>query len=660
MKKKRLIGVSLLSVALLTGCGGTPSPDIPGPDDTQNDENKTYSITLSETNGVTLTLSKNSAKAGENITILVDSVPENVIIESITTDIEGVDVSKKSENEYYFIMPKADVKLTVNVSIPLQDTYLLTVNNEVNVEIVALMNSQQNELYPNKDGKYELEPNASYFLRLLGGDETYAVRINDKRVSSSEGYYVFTMPAQDSTLHIVPLEGFSLAVEYDTNAISEIYVMDGDTYDQVDLNALEEGANVYIEASLNIGYEITGVTLDDENLDFRGNSMSFTMPSHDATLKIETTEIDIDGGLVKSEVGDGARVEIGTSVDDKGNLVAYPNYNPNTTIFPTGTKLYLKAYIINAYKGVSEIEKVTVNGNEVTLDSNGNAPFTVEDGGTTIVVTTKKVTYALKYEGDTSTTCTFYNENNEVITAAAVNDVVTAKFTNSNPSLSLYSVSLNGEVGNGTLQGNTYTFTVGAAEEITVRAEWADLSKEYSITYTTTPAAAQNVVDVKFFIDTQTQTPVTTAHPLDTVYISVGSNDQYSLETITLAGETEELESVTINDKEFYTFVMPNHSASLNLNFMELNGKHPIIIDTTALGSAFHEYWLYRGNTSNQVTLNDFFGTKGEKYYLDVWADGSFKVFGNGQELTTEIVGGIPYYTFVMPDATFTITFQLS
>ena len=110
MKKRWLMGASLLTISLLVGCGETPTID---DDDPVTPVEETYDITIAEDNEVELDLNKNSAKPGETVEITVKSVPDGRTIKEITTNIDGVTVMSRSSTQYYFVMPKGDVELTV-------------------------------------------------------------------------------------------------------------------------------------------------------------------------------------------------------------------------------------------------------------------------------------------------------------------------------------------------------------------------------------------------------------------------------------------------------------------------------------------------------------------------------------------------------------------
>ncbi len=657
MKKRWLMGASLLTVSLLVGCGGTPTID---DDDPVTPVEETYDITIAEDNEVELDLSKNSAKPGETVEITVKSVPDGRTIKEITTNIDGVTVMSRSSTQYYFVMPTGDVELTVVLTDIPQDTYTLTVVNEVGAEIVTLMNSQQDEMFPDENGVYNLAPSESYLLRLNAA--TYvSVRLNDKVVSSQEGYYMFTMPARNSVLTITELQAYSLTLDYDEAAFSGVYVMNAETYTEINLNAVEEGTSIHVEYVLNLGYEISNIYLDGEALDFRGSSVDFTSPAHDSVLKIETIEVEVDGGLVTYETGEGARVEIGSAKNADGSLVSIPEYNPNSTVFKSGTKLYLKAYIMNNWLNIYTIDQVTVNGEPVTLDEDGAYQFTVEDGGVQIVVTTKAVEYNLSYTPSGNETCAFYDEVGNPITKAVRNQTVTAKFTQPNTNLALYNIKENGEDGDGTIEGNTYTFVFTHTSDLTLTAEWVDTTASFAISYTTDPVALQDSVEVSFYSSEDTSTPITQAHPLDTIYMEVTDLEGYVFDEVTLNGET--LEEVTVGGKDYYTFVMPNSAANLELAFRVDTGEHSIEIDRSSFGDHSVSISLF-DSTFTQLPLSDYFGTAGEKFYLDIYVqDGaSFKAYANGEEMATEDVQdyGITftYYVLIMPDEDVTITLE--
>ena len=659
MKKRWLMGASLLTISLLVGCGETPTID---DDDPVTPVEETYDITIAEDNEVELDLSKNSAKPGETVEITVKSVPDGRTIKEITTNIDGVTVMSRSSTQYYFVMPKGDVELTVVLTDIPQDTYTLTVVNEVGAEIVTLMNSQQDEMFPDENGVYNLAPSESYLLRLNAS--TYvSVRLNDNVVSSQEGYYMFTMPSRDSVLTITELQAYSLTLDYDEAAFKGLYVMNGDNYSDINLNAVEEGTSIHVEYVLNLGYEISNIYLDGEAIDFRGTSVDFTSAAHDSVLKIETIEVEVDGGLVTYEVGEGARVEIGSAKNADGSLVSIPEYNPNSTVFKSGTKLYLRAYIMNNWLNIYTIDQVTVNGEPVTLDEDGAYQFTVEDGGVQIVVTTKAVEYNLSYTPSGNETCAFYDEEGNPITKAVRNQTVTAEFTQPNANLALYNIKENGEDGGGTIEGNTYTFVFTHTSDLTLTAEWADTTASFALSYTTDPVALQDSVEVNFYSSEDTSTPITQAHPLDTIYMEVADVEGYVFDEATLNDET--LREVTVGGKDYYTFVMPNSAANLKLTFSEDTGTHDITVDTSSFGN--HTVYLDIYDSNFQWAGTAFYRdlTPGTIVYFDVYVQDtdSFKVLANGTEITerqTIDIGGVTTnaYKFVMPDEDVTITLE--
>ena len=126
-------------------------------------------------------------------------------------------------------------------------------------------------------------------------------------------------------------------------------------------------------------------------------------------------------------------------------------------------------------------------------------------------------------------------------------------------------------------------------------------------------------------------------------------------------GET--LEEVTVGGKDYYTFVMPNSAANLKLAFRADTGEHSIEIDRSSFGDHSVSISLF-DSTFTQVPLSDYFGTAGEKFYLDIYVqDGAlFKAYANGEEMATEDVQDygmtFTYYVLIMPDEDVTITLE--
>lgn len=75
-----------------------------------------FKVELGELDGAKVSLDKVEAKEGEKVTITIESLPENKVIDKISVG-EGINIAKVSDKEYYFEMPKADVTLSITLKV---------------------------------------------------------------------------------------------------------------------------------------------------------------------------------------------------------------------------------------------------------------------------------------------------------------------------------------------------------------------------------------------------------------------------------------------------------------------------------------------------------------------------------------------------------------
>lgn len=668
MKKARYLLTGLLALSLVTACQTTPTSSSPTSSDSQETSSPgssssssstpitTHSITIGETDGATLNLDKKTASSGERVTVTVSNIPEGQQLEEITTDVEGVSLVALSETEYYFIMPNCDVTISCTLSEAIQATYGLTIQNNTDAEIVSLMDNTGAE-YTSVEGTYELEPGASYLLR-LSSSSSVSVTLNGERIIPTEGYYTFRMPSKDSTMVIDYVTTYSITFEYDSKAISSIYLLDADTGAQLSSNAIEPGTKVGVSPTLNDGYEINQMFVDDEEVVNTVDGYIFTMPSDDVTLSITTIAPTFESHKLIITEGEGVTLDVGNVTN--GVFTPLEGFYAQTSTFPEGTLLYLDVSIMPLFTDIYELDSVTVDGEVVTVDETGYYPVIVGTHDVEIEALSSLIQYPLSYQDDTSdsvyTACTFADAEGKPIQTAGYGETVVATFTNSS-NLALYQVFHNGTLGTGTIVGNTYTFTMGRndlRDDFVLTATFADLSVEYNLGYVTDPTGHETTIKVTFYDEELTE--ITKATAGEKVYAKVTGLNRYILNDVSL--QKESLDTETVNGEEYYVFnaLAEDTQLTVDVTPLEANQYYLYAGDVTGL-------WGVYGASMNQMTSHsgNYVLTAGETYYLDIYYSGQpiSKVTVNGVEATLTNQGGMELYEFVMPSEDATLAVEL-
>ena len=657
MKITKKAALLLLSTLLMGCAGGTTSSSISGSggesdssstvtsseDPVSSSEVTKYAINIGETDGASVTTDKETAAAGELVTITITNIPEGKEVDSVTTDVEGIDVLALGNNTYSFTMGSTAITINVTLKDVVADTYPLTIDNETLAEVVTIIDgSTYSEVAP-VDGVYNLEPSNSYMLRLLTTDEPnpIVVELNGEELANQEGYYMFVMPAQASTLTISYIQAYTLNITYDAAAISEIIIMDSTMSSMLDADAIPEGSEIYVSWGVNPGYAVTSATLDGEPLEVEAYGVNMIMPNHNATLAIATEGVTPSGHLVSRTEGDGVQIEIGQEVDEATHsVIPLEQVNWYTERFAEGTHFYFQVTIMPVYANMYEIDTVTVNGETVALDEYGIGEFTVGTSDVNVAATSKLIQYTLAFDAeDTGATVIFTNEEGETITTAGRNEIVTATFTHPDGA-TLEEVLVNGgkpgTYPDPVLEGNTYTFTM-PGENVVLTASWLTTDRPYSITYNITPSDLDVTLE---FMEGSTWGDYIygEAMPGTEVFVRVPKLDGYDISSATMNGTAMTIEDDTWASSRYYSFVMPVGDAVLDIVYTESAPitTYTISFDTTDAPDDV-TYSIY--DSSYRLLVSDEAyesAVAGETYYIDIWSRSTAytAVYGNGEVLS--------------------------
>ena len=542
--KKANIGLALLlALVTLAGCdqqgvtsAGSSSESSTGTSSSAGDSGssstpvvETHSILIGETGGATVTPSKETAASGERITLTIDC-PEGKEVDTVSLSVAEVEVTENPDGTYSFLMPAGDVTVTVTLKDEVLSSYVLTIDNKAGVEIVDLMDKGWNTIPANADGTYDLKPNETYTLLIKPGSGTgaYRVRIGDTVIQANEGSYSFTMPASDATITIETIPSYKVTLDYDADAISEVYLMDSAAMTELNASSIIEGTNVYVSPSANPGYAVTGILLDGEALELEGTSAFFTMPAKDVTITIETEGQAPAGQAIDIQEPDGISISIGSEIvenetyfDTQRELVPYPF---DQTTWEAGETIYVQAKVMGSYTKILTLEKVTWNGNEIALDEDGFGSFVMPEEGVVLTAEAEWIYYNLSFDGgDTGITATFANEEG---TTAVAHQGETITVTLDVPEgVTVDQVLVNGTPAEDKYIGWTeseeepyvYTFTM-PYQDIAISVEASVPTTGHALSYkiegTTDPT-----LSATFYNESQEE--ITTAKAGETVYISV-------------------------------------------------------------------------------------------------------------------------------------------
>ena len=680
--KKANIGLALLlALVTLAGCdqqgvtsAGSSSESSTGTSSSAGDSGssstpvvETHSILIGETGGATVTPSKESAEAGERITLTI-VCPDGKEVDKVTLSVAGVEVTANPDGTYSFLMPAGDVTVTVTLKDEVLSSYVLTIDNKAGVEIVDLMDKGWNTIPANADGTYDLKPNETYTLLIKPGSGTgaYRVRIGDTVIQANEGSYSFTMPASDATITIETIPSYKVTLDYDADAISEVYLMDSAAMTELNASSIIEGTNVYVSPSANPGYAVTGILLDGEALELEGTSAFFTMPAKDVTITIETEGQAPAGHAIDIQEPDGISISIGSEIVEnetyfgtQRELVPYPF---DQTTWEAGETIYVQAEVLGSYTKILTLEKVTWNGNEITLDEEGFGSFVMPEEGVVLTAETEWIYYNLSFDGgDTGITATFANEEG---TTAVAHQGETITVTLDVPEgVTVDQVLVNGTPAEDKYIGWTeseeepyvYTFTM-PYQDIAISVEASVPTTGHALSYkiegTTDPT-----LSATFYNESQEE--ITTAKAGETVYIKVSNAPLNHKLVGVYLGDTALGTTLVDGWTRYVIEEMPDEDVQIRIVYAE---GHSITVDKAGNPAGTNvELGLIDSITGAPAVVHNPNQTyyAGDTVYVKVTAGENVvsKVLANEAEIQKDATYS-DWYSFEMPDEDIVIKVQ--
>ena len=283
--------------------------------ETDTTEAPQYTITCNSDNHGWVTVSKDSAEAGETITVHVHPDPgyELATLSGITFVV----------NTNTFIMPASDVTITATFK-----------EAELHVNIVGPTNDSISVSEPSEGNSYSygelvtvtVRPDDGYYLASLtvGGDSVYAYY-------NWYGVYTYSFYIyEDTTVSATFTDGLTVSVSYNDYGRYGTAVVSGDYWQD---DEFDYGETVYIECYPEDGYAVDEITVTDlvtgrsitVSESFYEDYFYFTMPEHPVRVYVKFIEGEYKVNVEKSEHGT-VSVDIrNASEDDRVTITVKPD-----------------------------------------------------------------------------------------------------------------------------------------------------------------------------------------------------------------------------------------------------------------------------------------------------------------------------------------------
>lgn len=497
-------------------------------------------------------------------------------------------------NTWAFTMPTSDV--TVSVEFELDACAITTdiKNGTISgITSTAVIGSDVSFTLAPKDDTYKLD---SYKV-FKTGDEATTVDVTE-----SNGTYTFTMPDYPVTVSAVFVKK--------THDVT--ITKDGEGTVTINPESpVEVGQTVNVTATPDEHWELSSLTMNGTDIT---SAKSFTMPNNAVELKAVFVKKQFDVTVEETEHGT-------VSCDEKDTKVDW------------GTDIDFTVEPDNYY----DIDTVTVNGETVSPDADGNYKFTSEAKDSTIKATFKKQQFALT-DATTET-------NGTVSIMSGSTDVNKQKLDWGTPVTVTVAPKENWEIDKVTIDGKDISEFAD-----TVLHTMSLLSANAPTTYTVLIPTydAELVVTYKkqqFSVTASATTNGTitllTESPLnwgDSFTINVTADSHYEIDTVTVDGKT-----VTVDGQGDYTFEMPTHDVTVSATFKK--------VKYTITGQGDHAtFSIPSSDTYNWGDTVEITVTPDKWYNIK-------SVYANDETVAiTPVAGKENTYSFTMPQGDVVIT----
>lgn len=575
-KKRNILMLSLsgfLSVIALASC--TPS-DVPS-------EITTYTITVTSDEYGTITPSKTSAEAGEEITLTVNVNESTKKLDKIY--VNDVAITSGEDGTYRFTMPSENVTIRGSYSdVTTPETYTITTESLEGVTIT-----------PSKT------------TGLVAGEEvsiTVTVTDTTKEIATLTANDVTLGKGTDGTYKLVmPSENVTLKATLKDVEVEATYTITATSVTGATITLDKETAKVGEEVSVTVTVtdetkEVATVTANEVTLG-RGTDGTYklTMPAENVTVTVTLKDIVV-------EVEETYDLTLPTATED------YSVTASKTTGILAGETLQITVNLLNSSKMIESLMlnevPLSYKASEVTQTISVIMPSSDSAISITVTDDPSKVAYALTTETPTPNGYSVYftNAEGEHITEALAGEEVTAVVENTQTESQDYIPSrIRITIGS--------TITWYDYDEI-LRERYNSTTYLWDYYYTFTMPADT----LEFYVSTQDayyeinytdddivayQDATLEAQEGDTVYVYPGGLGSTYVTGLEVMFGDQALDVTYNEDRHYYTFRMPK--GDVDVTSITKNVEAPVIISTsehTVLTEA-----SYYDDRTTDLTISD-------------------------------------------------------
>ena len=575
-KKRNILMLSLsgfLSVIALASC--TPSDVL--------SEITTYTITVTSDEYGTITPSKTSAEAGEEITLTVNVNESTKKLDKIY--VNDVAITTGEDGTYRFTMPNENVTIRGSYSdVTTPETYTITTESLEGVTITP-----------------------SKATGLVAGEEvsiTVTVTDTTKEIATLTANDVTLGKGTDGTYKLVmPSENVTLKATLKDVEVEATYTITATSVTGATITLDKETAKVGEEVSVTVTVtdetkEVATVTANDVTLG-KGTDGTYklTMPAENVTVTVTLKDIVV-------EVEETYDLTLPTATED------YSVTASKTTGILAGETLQIMVNLLNSSKMIESLMlnelPLSYKASEVTQTISVIMPSSDSAISITVTDDPSKVAYALTTETPTPNGYSVYftNAEGEHITEALAGEEVTAVVENTQTESQDYIPSrIRITIGS--------TITWYDYDEI-LRERYNSTTYLWDYYYTfTMPADA-----LEFYVSTQDayyeinytdddivayQNATLEAQEGDTVYVYPGGLGSTYVTGLEVMFGDQTLDVTYNEDRHYYTFRMPK--GDVEVTSITKNVEAPVIISTsehTVLTEA-----SYYDDRTTDLTISD-------------------------------------------------------
>lgn len=283
------LAAATLAMGAFASSSGEPATE------TDTTEAPQYTITCNSDNYGWVTVSKDSAEAGETITVHVYPKPGYELDKLTVTE------ATLNQSNNTFTMPANNVIISATFKVA---ELHVNIGGHTNGSISVSEPSEGNSYYYGEQVTVTVTPDDGYYLESLtvGGDSVYAYY-------NWYGVYTYSFYIyEDTTVSATFTDGLTVSVSYNDYGRYGTAVVSGDYWQD---DEFDYGETVYIECYPEDGYAVDEITVTDlvtgrsiaVSESFYEDYFYFTMPEHPVSVYVKFIEGEYKVNVEKSEHG---------------------------------------------------------------------------------------------------------------------------------------------------------------------------------------------------------------------------------------------------------------------------------------------------------------------------------------------------------------------